>query len=182
MEFGLTFYLVAALIVFLTGISKAGFGAGVEMMAVPVMALFISPVAAAGIMLPILLSIDAANLWRYRADWQRSMVFVLLPAAVVGITIGTLTFQFLSQDWIRFGLGVLTLSFVAHRLLLPSGDAGSRFSRPFTVALAWFPFLRIVKAGDIPSLFGDLRDAVYSVFQVFPELIHYASFSVINIV
>ena len=129
MEFGLSFYLIAALIVFLTGISKAGFGAGVEMMAVPVMALFISPVIAAGIMLPILLSIDAANLWRYRADWQRPMVFVLLPAAVVGIAIGTMTFQFLSQDWIRFGLGVLTLSFVVHRLLLPSGSAGSRFSR-----------------------------------------------------
>ena len=136
MEFGLSFYLIAALIVFLTGISKAGFGAGVEMMAVPVMALFISPVIAAGIMLPILLSIDAANLWRYRADWQRPMVFVLLPAAVVGIAIGTMTFQFLSQDWIRFGLGVLTLSFVVHRLLLPSGSAGSRFSRPITVILA----------------------------------------------
>ncbi|MEP0942574.1 MAG: sulfite exporter TauE/SafE family protein [Rhizobiaceae bacterium] len=136
MEFGLTFYVVAALVVFLTGISKAGFGAGVEMMAVPVMALLISPVAAAGIMLPILLAIDAANLWRYRADWQRSMVFVLLPAALIGIVIGTMTFQFLSQEWIRLGLGVLTLAFVAQRMLVPADGPGASFSRPVTVALA----------------------------------------------
>ena len=68
MEFGLEFYLIAALVVFLTGISKAGFGVGVEMMAVPMIALFISQIIAAGIMLSVLLSIDAANLWRYRAD------------------------------------------------------------------------------------------------------------------
>lgn len=136
MEFGLTFYLIAALVVFLTGISKAGFGAGVEMMAVPVMALFISPVIAAGIMLPILLSIDAANLWRYRADWQRPLVFVLLPAALVGILIGTMSFHLLSQEWIRLGLGVLTLLFVLQRLVLAADADGAAFSKPTTIALA----------------------------------------------
>ena len=136
MDFGLNFYLIAALVVFLTGISKAGFGAGVEMMAVPVMALFISPVVAAGIMLPILLSIDAANLWRYRADWQRPLVFVLLPAAIVGIVVGTMTFHLLSQEGIRLGLGVLTLLFVAQRLLLPADATAASFSRPTTIALA----------------------------------------------
>ena len=107
------------------------------MMAVPVMALMISPIVAAGIMLPILLSIDAANLWRYRRDWQKSLIVVLLPAALVGIGFGTASFHLLSQEWIKLGLGVLTLGFVAHRLLLPADlSSETGFSKPVTAALA----------------------------------------------
>ena len=79
MPVDLQFYAVAAVVVLLTGVSKSGFAAGVEMMAVPVMALFISPIVAAAIMLPILLAIDSANLWRYRHDWEKRILKMLVP-------------------------------------------------------------------------------------------------------
>ena len=47
-----------------------------------------------------------------------------------------MTFHLLLQEWIRLGLGVLTLLFVAQRLLLPPDAAGSAFSKPTTVGLA----------------------------------------------
>ena len=126
MGFGTEFYLVAAFVVLLTGISKSGFGAGLEMMAVPVMALFVAPQIAAGIMLPILLAIDAANLWRYRADWDRRMVVIMGCAALIGIVIGTFTFQYFSEDLLKLFLGLLALAFVLQRLVFPPPQSGVR--------------------------------------------------------
>ena len=102
---------------FLTGISKSGFGAGIEMLAVPVMALFIVPQQAAAIMLPILCVIDLANLWRYRNDWVKRVLILLLPAALVGIGIGAITFSWLNADMFRLGLGLLALGFVALQIV-----------------------------------------------------------------
>jgi len=51
------FWLTAVIAVIITGISKGGFG-GVGLLAVPLMALTISPLQAAGIMLPILIVMD----------------------------------------------------------------------------------------------------------------------------
>jgi uncharacterized membrane protein YfcA len=53
------FYLVAAITNVLTGISKGRFGSGI---AVPPLSLWISPLQAAGIMLPILCVMDLAGL------------------------------------------------------------------------------------------------------------------------
>ena len=53
------FYAVAIPAVIITGISKSGLGGGLGQLSVPLMAMFISPVAAAAIMLPILCMIDA---------------------------------------------------------------------------------------------------------------------------
>ena len=48
------FYLVAIPAVLIYGVSKGGFGGGVVVVAVPLMALVVSPVRAAAILLPIL--------------------------------------------------------------------------------------------------------------------------------
>lgn len=118
MTFDPTFYAVAAVIVTMTGISKSGFGAGVEMLAVPAMALFIAPQTAAAIMLPILVAIDAANFWRYRRDWVKRILFLLIPAAFIGIMVGAAMFSYLDGEKIKFGIGLLALAFVAQRFLM----------------------------------------------------------------
>ncbi len=134
--FGLEFFVVAALVVFLTGISKSGFGAGVEMLAVPIMALFIAPQAAAAIMLPILVMIDWANFWRYRNDWVKGLLILLVPAALCGIVLGALTFQFLNAEFLKFGLGILTLAFVGQRMLLNKRGGETRNpGKPLTLLL-----------------------------------------------
>ena len=103
------FYAVAIAAVILTGISKSGLGGGLGQLSVPLMAMFISPLAAAAIMLPILCLIDISNLWGYRRDWNRGDVALLLPGAIIGISIGAMTYQYVDDDAIRLLLGVMTI-------------------------------------------------------------------------
>ena len=106
-----TFLIVALVAVVLTGISKSGLGGGLGQLSVPVMALFISPVAAAAIMLPILCTIDLFNIWGYRRDWVRATVFVMVPGAIIGIGIGALTFRHIDENAVRVLLGVISVIF-----------------------------------------------------------------------
>ena len=60
------FYAVSVPAVLLMAINKSGFGSGVGVMAVPLMALAMPPLQAAAIMLPILCVIDLFSVWAYR--------------------------------------------------------------------------------------------------------------------
>jgi len=106
-----TFLAVALFCVIITGISKSGLGGGLGQLSVPIMAVFISPVTAAAIMLPILCTIDLFNIWGYRRDFHRANLMAMVPGAVVGIGIGALTFRHLDDNAIRFMLGILSLIF-----------------------------------------------------------------------
>ena len=76
------FYLVAVPAVILFGIAKGGFGGGLGVMAVPLMALVVSPVKAAAILLPILCVMDLVSLRAYRGRWVLSELRLLLPASL----------------------------------------------------------------------------------------------------
>ena len=60
------------------------------LLAVPLMALVISPIQAAGIMLPILIVMDWVGVWTYRKHWDRKLLILLLPGAILGIVAGGL--------------------------------------------------------------------------------------------
>ena len=80
-------------------------------MSVPLMAIFISPVTAAAIMLPILCLIDFFNLWGYRKHWNKNTVAILLPGAIAGIAIGALTYNYIDENKVRLLLGIITILF-----------------------------------------------------------------------
>jgi uncharacterized membrane protein YfcA len=105
------FYAVAVPAVIVSGISKGGFGGGLGIMTVPLMALVLSPAQAAAIMLPILCAIDIVGLWAYRGQGDKRNLQLLLIAAVLGITIGALTFRYLTADALRIILGVTAIGF-----------------------------------------------------------------------
>ena len=105
------FIAVALFAVVITGISKSGLGGGLGQLSVPIMAVFISPVAAAAIMLPILCTIDLFNIWGYRHDFHRRNLWAMVPGAIAGIGIGALTFRHLDDNAIRLMLGALSLVF-----------------------------------------------------------------------
>ena len=71
------FYAVAIPAVLITSISKGGFAGGLGIVAVPLMALAISPTQAASIMLPILCVMDLTGFvtWRKRATGFQSVRF-----------------------------------------------------------------------------------------------------------
>lgn len=108
------FYAVAIPAVLMFGISKGGFGGGLGTAAVPLMALVISPVQAAAILLPILCVMDIVALWKFRGKWVWPELKSLLPAALVGIAAGTWLFEYMSAAVIRLIVGVVAIAFTAH--------------------------------------------------------------------
>ncbi len=109
------FWLCAVLVVVLIGISKAGFGAGVGVIATPLMALTIPTAEAVGLMLPLLILSDFMAIHRYRARYDRRNLRIMLSGALVGIFLGWLFFgYFLGNERIlKFGIGLLAVAFVA---------------------------------------------------------------------
>lgn len=105
------FYAVAIPAIILTGLSKGGFLATVGGLAVPLMSLVISPVQAAGIMLPILIAMDCVGVVAYRHEWSRDNLRILVPAATAGIVIGWLLAARITDGQVRLIVGMIGLVF-----------------------------------------------------------------------
>lgn len=108
------FYVAAIPAVLLFGIAKGGFGGGLGVVAVPLMALVVSPLQAAAVLLPILCLMDLVGLWAYRGRWLWPELRILIPASIVGIAAGTLTFGFMSAATVRIIVGLVAIAFTAH--------------------------------------------------------------------
>lgn len=119
------FYVVAVPALILTGLSKGGFGGSIGGMAVPLMALVISPVQAAAIMLPILIVMDWIGVWAYRRSVSWEHIKILLPAATVGIGVGWLTAAYVTEAHVRLLIGIICVVFTlnAWLSLKPKGAA-----------------------------------------------------------
>jgi len=119
------FYVLAVPAVMIAGVSKGGFGSGVGIIAVPLMALRVPPPQAAAIMLPILVAMDITGFWAYRKTFHAGHLKVLLPAAAVGIGVGWATFGLLGVAEVRLLIGVIAVVFpLVHWFdLRPSGPS-----------------------------------------------------------
>lgn len=114
MNTNITFYIVAILAVILIGISKSGFGSALAVFGVPLMAMVMPPAQAAAIVLPLLILLDLFNLFHYRSRFDRTNLFILLPAALIGILVGSLVFRYLSDAHIRILIGGIATLFVIY--------------------------------------------------------------------
>jgi uncharacterized membrane protein YfcA len=118
------FYVVAIPAVVLSGLGKGGLS-GLGNLSVPLMALIISPVQAAAIMLPILIIGDWIGMWAYRREWDATNVKIILPAAIVGVGIGWASASYVSEPQIRFVVGLIGAVFTLNYWLAwrPVGPA-----------------------------------------------------------
>jgi hypothetical protein len=105
------FYLLAVVAVILLGLSKGGFF-GLGVMALPLMSLFVPPLQAAAIILPIVLAQDALTVWTYRRDWSAWNLKIMIPSMAAGIAVD-----------IRLAIGLIAGIFVLRHWL------GARFDR-----------------------------------------------------
>jgi len=131
------FYAVSVPAVLMFGIAKGGFGGGLGVAAVPLMALAVSPVQAAAILLPILCLMDLLTLWAYRGRWILPELRVLLPASLIGIGLGTLMFGYMSAAAVKLVIGVVAVTFTAHHWLgkrLASGTSDNNVPRRYGIA------------------------------------------------
>ena len=120
------FYALAVPAVIALGLSKGGF-AGVGQMATPLLALVMPPLEAAAIFLPIMIVQDVNAVWVYRADWDRRILAIMIPGALIGIAGGGVLAAYISDAAVRVFIGVTTIVFVD---LLASGDDARAARRP----------------------------------------------------
>jgi uncharacterized membrane protein YfcA len=107
----LPFFLVSCPAVLLYGIAKGGWGGSMAVMAVPMMALVMSPTQAAAILLPILVVMDALVVKTYWGNYDGRALRIMLPGAVLGLGLGYATASAFNDDLMRVLVGALSLLF-----------------------------------------------------------------------
>jgi len=105
------FYICAIPAVLLFGMAKGGFGGGISMLSVPLIALAVPPAQAAAILLPILVVMDLFALKSFRGQCSKENLKIILPGAAIGLLMGTFTFRDLSADMIRIIIGSIAVIF-----------------------------------------------------------------------
>jgi uncharacterized protein len=110
------FYVLSVPALLLTSLSKGGFGLGLGVVSVPLMALCVPVPQVVTILLPILCLTDLVALWQYRGEWSWPLLRVALPAAFVGIGLGALAIHHLGEAWLRLAVGLISVDFVRRRL------------------------------------------------------------------
>jgi uncharacterized protein len=105
------FYAAAIPGVLLAGLAKGGFGGALGMLAVPLMALVISPVQAAAIMLPILIAMDVVGLIAWRGVFDKRAITIIVPAAALGVAVGWATAAWVTEAHVRLIVGLVVLMF-----------------------------------------------------------------------
>lgn len=113
------FYAVAVPSVLLMGLSKSGFLGGFGALATPLLATVVSVPQAASIMLPLLLVMDAVGLQQLWRERDAALLRLLMPAGLAGVLAGALLFGAFSTATVATVVGVLTLLFLAQRLVFP---------------------------------------------------------------
>lgn len=119
-------FAVLALAVILLGLAKGGF-AGMGALSLPLLAMVISPVRAAAIMLPILIVQDAVSIWAFRRNWDGYVLGWMVPGATIGIALGYVFAAQVSADVVLGMVGAISILFGLYRLWT---DRGSRVAAP----------------------------------------------------
>ncbi|TVQ41654.1 MAG: sulfite exporter TauE/SafE family protein [Geminicoccaceae bacterium] len=145
------FYATAIPAVFAFGLSKGGLGGGAGLLAVPLMALAMSPAQAVAVMLPTIMVMDLMGLWAYRRDVDRQAFWAMLPGALVGIALAALVFKVMSDDLVRLAIGLIAIAFCLYRWLgQPSAGRPHAVFGAFWGGLAGFTST-IAHAGGPPA-------------------------------
>lgn len=116
MEVDIIFLVAAVGGVLLAGVSKGGFGSGASFVATPILALVIDPGMALGVMLPLLMVMDAAGLRAYWGQWSRPVAWRLIAGGVPGIALAAVIWRLADPDIFRFLIGAISLWFVVGQL------------------------------------------------------------------
>ncbi|MDB4053967.1 sulfite exporter TauE/SafE family protein, partial [Octadecabacter sp.] len=133
---GFAFWSLAVLAAFCVGLSKGGAPAFGELV-VPILSLTISPVPAAGLLLPVFVFSDVFGVWAYRkyANWS------ILRIAVIGIGtgIGWATAHIVSDNFVRVLIGVtFSLYFLLRSRANTQATSAGRTAGLFWTTIAGF--------------------------------------------
>lgn len=118
-------WTLAAIAAFSVGLAKGGLSM-VGTISVPLMALTMSPVQAAGILLPVYIVSDIGGLVAFRRDFDRRVLRTILPGAITGIGLGWATAHLVDDAQVGLIVGLIGLAFALNALLRARVDAAPR--------------------------------------------------------
>lgn len=121
-------WALAVIAAFSVGLAKGGLSM-VGTISVPLLALVMSPVQAAGILLPVYIVSDIGGLVAFRRDFDRRVLLTLLPGAIAGIGLGWATASQVSDASVGLIVGVIGLAFALNSLLRSHVNASARPAR-----------------------------------------------------
>jgi len=116
----LAFYLAAIPAVILIGLAKGGF-AGLGALGMPIMALGVAPVRGAAILLPILIAQDVVGVAAFRKTWDKRILIIMLPGAILGVALGWLFAASVSANAVLVAVGAIAMLFGLYRLWIERG-------------------------------------------------------------
>jgi uncharacterized membrane protein YfcA len=121
-EHSALFFILAAISVVILGISKSGFGAGLGVLAPPLMASQSSLAEALAILLPLLIAIDLFGLRRFWSNADRRILKLILWPAAIGMLMGYLFFSLITPKVLSLSIGIFTLLFLIQGLVMSRID------------------------------------------------------------
>ena len=117
--------LLAGLLIlaaFLVGLSKGGL-ASIAMLSVPLLSIFISPLAAAALLLPIYILSDLVGIYLYRREFSLENIKILMPCGVLGVIIGWATASVVSDRLVALLIGIMGIAFCLYNWTKKKGRA-----------------------------------------------------------
>ena len=124
---GWLFWLCALAAAMLVGMGKGGMPV-VGMLGVPVLSLAISPVTAAGLLLPVYVLSDMFGLYAYRRAFDRRVLAILMVGVTIGVGLGWATAS-ITPEWLVTTLVGMIGAVFAIRLLTRDGAVEPREAR-----------------------------------------------------
>lgn len=124
---GYGFWALALIAAGLVGMGKGGLPV-VGMLGVPVLSLAVSPVTAAGLLLPVYVLSDMFGLYAYRHAFDRRVLAILMVGVTLGVGLGWATARITPEWAVTTLVGVIGVVF-SLRLLLRQGEAAARPAR-----------------------------------------------------
>lgn len=110
-------YLMVAAVAFLIGLSKGGLGGTAGALATPILALVMPADEVIGLILPILILADIFAIALYWRRWNQRLVVLLLPGAIIGVTMGTFLITSAPTETLRTLLGIIILLLALYKIL-----------------------------------------------------------------
>lgn len=125
MDMGLWEWVLAVIAAVSVGLAKGGLSM-VGVISVPLMALVMSPIQAAGMLLPVYIVSDLGGLIAYRKNFDRAVLVKLMPGAILGILLGWATSSFVSDKSVELVVGIIGLVFALSALWKRRAEAAAR--------------------------------------------------------
>lgn len=113
----IVFFSMASVVAFLIGLSKGGLGGMLGALATPLMALVMPAQLVIGLILPLLMFADIFAVAFHWRRWNKHLIILLIPGAIVGVTIGTLFITNAPTEALRTLLGIIVLAFTVYKIL-----------------------------------------------------------------